>query len=128
MLRLRPSPEGTAPHRRIGDPVPLASTHAAGTSRGMSAFVINVTFDCADPERLAGFWAEVTGYERMEESTEDVVALRAPDSRGLRRILFFRVPEPKAVKNRVHVDLASREPAAEIERFVALGATRVGIS
>ena len=91
----------------------------------MSSFVIHVTFDCADPERLAGFWSAVTGYERMEDSTEEVVALDAPDHRGVRRMLFFKVPEPKTVKNRVHVDLAARDPAAEIERLVALGATKV---
>jgi hypothetical protein len=91
----------------------------------MTAFVIHVTFDCADPERLARFWSEVTGYERMEESTDEVVGLHAPDHRGVRRILFFKVPEPKKVKNRVHVDLASKDPAAEIDRLITLGATKV---
>lgn len=54
-----------------------------------------------------------------------MVALQAPDHRGVRRLLFFRVPEPKTVKNRVHLDLASKDPAAEIERLVGLGATRL---
>jgi len=91
----------------------------------MSAFIFHVTFDCADPERLAAFWAQVTGYARMDASTDELVALEAPDHRGVRRILFYRVPEPKTVKNRVHVDLAAKDAAAEIERLVALGATRV---
>ena len=91
----------------------------------MTAFIFHVTFDCADPERLAAFWAQVTGYHRMDVSTDDVVALEAPDHRGVRRILFYRVPEPKTVKNRVHVDLATKDPTAEIGRLVALGATVV---
>lgn len=91
----------------------------------MSAFIFHVTFDCQDPERVAAFWSEVTGYQRMAVSNDDVVALGAPDSRGVRRLLFFRVPEPKTTKNRVHVDLAAKDPSAEIERLVQLGATRV---
>ncbi len=90
----------------------------------MSAFIFNVTFDCADPGSLARFWSEVTGYP-VAEVRDDFARLQAPDKRGLRHILFFRVPEAKTAKNRVHVDLASREPEAEIERLLALGASLV---
>ena len=90
----------------------------------MSAFISNVTFDCADPRRLASFWADVTDYAVVMER-DDFVALQAPDKRGVRRILFFKVPEPKVAKSRVHVDLAAKEPEAEIERLVALGATKL---
>jgi Glyoxalase-like domain len=91
----------------------------------MSAFIFNVTFDCVDPERLAAFWSQVTGYQRSPESNDVVVALHAPDRRGVRRLLFFKVPEPKSVKNRVHVDLAAKDPQTEIERLITLGATYV---
>ena len=87
----------------------------------MSAFISNVTFDCRDPRRLAPFWGAVTGYTVLVEQ-DDFVALQAPDQRGLRRILFYRVPEPKVSKSRMHVDLAAKEPDAEIERLVGLGA------
>ncbi len=90
----------------------------------VTSFIFNVTFDCADPRTLARFWSEVTGYPIAEER-DDYVRLRAPDQRGVRHILFFQVPEPKTSKNRVHVDLASRAPDAEIERLVALGASLV---
>ena len=90
----------------------------------MSSFIFNVTFDAADPRRLASFWSQVTGYEPVMER-EDFVALQAPDKRGIRRILFFEVPEPKVVKNRMHVDLAARNPDEEIDRLVSLGATTV---
>jgi len=91
----------------------------------VSAFIFHMTFDCADPERLASFWAALTGYERMAESTQDVVALRASDHQGVRRLSFFRVPKPKTVKNRVHVDHAAKDPGVEIERLPQLGATHV---
>jgi predicted enzyme related to lactoylglutathione lyase len=90
----------------------------------VTAFVFNITFDCEDPVRLARFWAEVTGYVVTEER-DDFVRLRAPDHRGVRHLLFFKVPEPKVVKNRLHVDLAARDPAAEVSRLCALGATEV---
>ena len=81
-----------------------------------------MTFDCADPPRLARFWAAVTGYD-VVEARDDFARLRAPDSRGVRHLLFFRVPEPKHGKNRVHIDLATRDADAEITRLCALGAT-----
>lgn len=90
----------------------------------MGSFVFNVTFDCADPRRLSDFWAAVTGYTPTE-TRDDFVRLRAPDSRGVRHLLFFCVPEPKTVKNRMHVDLATRDRETEITRLKALGATEV---
>jgi catechol 2,3-dioxygenase-like lactoylglutathione lyase family enzyme len=90
----------------------------------VTSFIFNVTFDCADPASLARFWSEATGYELVEERA-DFARLKAPDGRGVRHILFFRVPEAKSDKNRVHVDLATREPVAEIRRLMALGASLV---
>jgi hypothetical protein len=90
----------------------------------MPTFISNVTFDCADPRRLGMFWSAVTGYTTVVER-DDFVALAAPDERGVRRMLFFKVPEPKTAKNRVHLDLAAKNPAEEVDRLVALGATSV---
>jgi hypothetical protein len=90
----------------------------------MSSFIKYVTFDCADPARLSTFWSEVTGYEQTTVR-EDFAALAAPDARGVRGILFWKVPEPKSAKSRMHVDLASKSPADEIERLIALGAQKV---
>jgi len=90
----------------------------------MSSFIFNVTFDCEDPGTLARFWSDATGYDLVDER-DDFARLQAPDARGVRHILFFRVPEPKSSKNRVHVDLAASEPEAEIQRLLALGASLV---
>ena len=85
---------------------------------------MNVTFDCADPRALSDFWSEVTGY-LPTEVRDDFVRLRAPDARGVRHLLFFRVPEPKTAKNRMHVDLATRDLEPEIARLRSLGAKEV---
>ncbi|MEU3604961.1 VOC family protein [Streptomyces sp. NPDC035033] len=95
---------------------------------------VQVTIDCADPVRLAGFWCEVLGYVMPSEPVEDGVqyfACTDPSGKGP-RLLFQRVPEGKAVKNRVHLDvragtgLVGEERLAvlkaEAERLVALGA------
>jgi predicted enzyme related to lactoylglutathione lyase len=95
----------------------LASEH-------VSSFIVYVTFDCADPRSLGRFWSAATGYPAVMEE-DDFVALAAPDERGVRGILFWKVPEPKATKNRMHVDLASKDPDEEVARLVSLGATMV---
>ncbi|MFI7297813.1 VOC family protein [Streptomyces sp. NPDC050121] len=63
----------------------------------------------------------------------DLIAVRHPDDpydpdsgTGLgRRLLFQRVPEPKTVKNRLHLDLhpGAQLRAGEVERLKALGAS-----
>jgi hypothetical protein len=90
----------------------------------MSSFIKYVTFDCADPRPLSAFWSAVTGYQQVTVR-DDFAALAAPDGRGVRGILFWKVREPKSAKSRMHVDLASKDPDHEVERLVGLGARRV---
>ncbi|HEY2215764.1 MAG TPA: VOC family protein [Acidimicrobiales bacterium] len=90
----------------------------------MTAFIKYVTFDCADPAAMAAFWSGVTGYE-LVTAEDDFAALSAPDNRGVRGILFWKVPEPKAAKSRMHVDLAAKHPEDEIARIVELGGQTV---
>jgi hypothetical protein len=82
-----------------------------------------VVFDCAGPDALARFWAEVLGYklqdpppgfatweewatanEIPEDRWDAMSAIVDPEGAGA-RIFFQRVPEPKVVKNRVHLDV-----------------------
>jgi predicted enzyme related to lactoylglutathione lyase len=90
----------------------------------MAAFIYNVTFDALEPRSLGRFWSDVTNYSVAEER-DDFVMLRAPDERGIRRILFFRVEDPTPGKNRMHVDLAARDADTEIARLLTLGARLV---
>jgi predicted enzyme related to lactoylglutathione lyase len=82
----------------------------------------NVTFDCADPQRLAEFWSKATGYQ-IEQQNERMVTL-SPGQGRRPNLLFMKVPEPRTVKNRVHVDIGVSDIEAEAARLIELGATR----
>jgi hypothetical protein len=61
--------------------------------------------DAADPHRLASFWALALGYQN-EPGYDDPDGASIIDPEGsLPAIGFLRVPEPKAAKNRVHIDI-----------------------
>ena len=83
----------------------------------------NITFDCEQPARAADFWAAALGYEVKAGGNEFFAEVVHPDG-TLPNLLFIKVPEPRAVKNRVHVDLGADDREAEIARLVGLGATR----
>jgi predicted enzyme related to lactoylglutathione lyase len=81
-----------------------------------------VTFDCADPVRVATFWAAALGFELAENDPEGAY-VRDPSGRT-RGIFFQPVPEPKTAKNRLHLDVRpDTSMAAEVLRLEALGAT-----
>lgn len=113
-----------------------------------------VTFDCADPDRLATFWAAALAYEKQappeehdtweaflvasgvpEDEWNSASAVVDPEGKG-HRLYFQQVPESKTAKNRVHLDINVGERGApleerrakadaEAERLVGLGATMV---
>ena len=114
---------------------------------------VQVVFDCADPDRVARFWAAALGYKLQDppegfdswdafleaqgvppEDRNSASAIVDPDGK-LPRIYFQQVPEGKVVKNRVHLDLnvsgggktpveeRQRRVDAEVERLLSEGAT-----
>ena len=90
----------------------------------MTSTVDSLTFDCAEPKAVADFWCAALGYD-LVEIDEDGADIRDPKGEGW-PMLFLVVPEGKAVKNRVHLDLRPPESmAAEVERVKALGATEL---
>ena len=90
----------------------------------MTSSLRAVTFDCADAATLAGFWANVLGRQVAEDPTSEHAVLLPGDTSGL-RIVFNKVPEPKTVKNRLHLDVISETFDAEKERLLNLGAQRL---
>ncbi|MEK9524094.1 VOC family protein [Streptomyces venezuelae] len=89
----------------------------------MSSLVRHVTIDCADAYALATFWAQVLDAKVSDEdSPGDEEALVETPGAGL---LFIQVPEAKAVKNRIHLDLQPQDRTRdeEVERLLGLGAT-----
>jgi len=120
------------------------------------AVPFQVTFDCADPDAQATFWAAALDYivQPPPEGYADwpgflaahgitavagtASAVVDPEGKGP-RIYFQRVPEPKTAKNRMHLDLnvsdkrhvgpeaGQQRVDAAVERLVSLGATRVRV-
>jgi len=120
----------------------------------MSVREVQITFDCADPAVLAGFWCEVLGYQMQppppdfgswsealdawgapSEERNSRSAAVPPDGESGPRLFFQRVPEGKTDKNRLHLDVRAAPGTqddermtaldAEATRLVGLGATRV---
>lgn len=91
----------------------------------MTVRLYQVVIDARDPQALARFWADVLG-QRVLCATRDEVIVGA-DEQAYPGLCFVPVPEGKAVKNRLHLDLDPDDRDAEVERIVALGATRVDV-
>jgi predicted enzyme related to lactoylglutathione lyase len=80
-----------------------------------------LTFDSAEPVRVATFWASALGFELVDPDPEGAFVL--DPSKRTKGLFFQPVPEPKTVKNRVHLDLRPPETMAlEVARLTALGA------
>lgn len=113
----------------------------------MTSRFSEIVIDCRDPKRLAEFWCAVLRYHVLEER-EDLIEIGPSDipndppeafleewkartraAPSAPTIVFVVVPEGKAVKNRVHIDLSPIDSTheEEVERILALGAARADI-
>ncbi len=96
----------------------------------MSIRIQCLCIDATDPAGLAFFWEAALGWRRTYDKDEQVV-LEPPEGSQEEGIvpdlLFLRVPEDKAGKNRLHVDLRPDDQAAEVMRLEGLGARRIGV-
>lgn len=96
----------------------------------MSLAIQCVVVDSRDPSRLAAFWQEALGWRRTEEQPDEVCLeppAGSPQDGVAPDLLFLRVPEEKALKNRLHLDLRPRDQAAEVARLERLGARPVEV-
>lgn len=103
----------------------------------MTSRFTELTVDCRDPERLAAFWCEVLDFKVIDRSeglveigswvptVEEVRARQMPPT----PLVFIRVPEGKAVKNRLHLDVSPIDgsTADEVARLIGLGATTTDV-
>jgi predicted enzyme related to lactoylglutathione lyase len=90
--------------------------------------VAAVVLDCARADALTPFWAEATGWD-VHKSQENFASLRSPDGSGP-FLELLQTPDTKAVKNRLHVDvapLADGQTEAEARRLEKAGAVRLDI-
>ena len=84
-----------------------------------------VNVDATDPEALGRWWLEALGWVIVNDDPEEFEIRETPDR--LPGLLFVRVPEPKTVKDRLHLDFRPDDRDAEVERLLALGATRADV-
>ena len=86
-----------------------------------SPSIAAVTFDCADAAALGTFWGTVLGRTLADDASSEYANLP-----GSPPLMFFAVPEGKAAKNRVHLDIAVDDLPAAVDRAIGLGAKRLG--
>jgi predicted enzyme related to lactoylglutathione lyase len=94
----------------------------------MASVIRNITVDATDALKLARFWAEVLGWNVYHDDDPEVLlAPQFPPAGPAPTMLFIPVPEPRTVKNRIHVDVQpqGRTRDEEVERLLGLGASIV---
>jgi predicted enzyme related to lactoylglutathione lyase len=84
---------------------------------------VDLVLDCAEPKQLADFWREALNYRDYYLDTN--VAVLVPKEGNASPLVLQGVPEPKAGKNRMHLDIVVDDIEPEIARLQALGATRL---
>jgi hypothetical protein len=94
----------------------------------MAARLTEVIVDCLDPGLVADFWLRVLDYQVIDRGPNGELEIGAADGRGP-TLVFVRVPEPKTLKNRLHLDLnpSGQDQAAELQRLLSLGARQVDV-
>jgi catechol 2,3-dioxygenase-like lactoylglutathione lyase family enzyme len=83
----------------------------------------SVVIDCNDFDTMLVFWQEALGYVPRDPPEPDWVVLRDPNGNNV-NVSLQQVPEKRLGKNRLHLDLYTDNPEAEIERLLGIGATR----
>jgi hypothetical protein len=93
----------------------------------MPVRIHHVVIDTHDLPGLARFWAAALRWQVLSERDREVVV--GPTLDGPVGLCFMPTDEPKAVKNRVHLDLTTtaEDRDREIERLLSLGARRVDV-
>jgi predicted enzyme related to lactoylglutathione lyase len=84
---------------------------------------LEFVLDCVEPSVLASFWREALGFR--DYFTDEDISVLVPEAESGSPLILQRVPEPKAGKNRMHLDIIVEEIEPEIDRLVALGARRL---
>jgi hypothetical protein len=81
--------------------------------------------DARDPGGLGNWWREALGWIVVNDDDDEFEIRPTPDR--LPGLLFVPVPERKTIKNRLHLDFRPDDRDAEVERLLALGATRADV-
>jgi Glyoxalase-like domain len=85
-----------------------------------------IAVDAADAAALAGFWSRLLDRPIADGANQYFAVVPAAPDGSVPALMFLAVPESRSGKNRLHLDLVSPDQPAEVDRAIALGATRVG--
>ena len=80
-----------------------------------------IVWGVKDVERAVAFWSEALGYEVRYHAPDDFAILKPKSGSGV-QLSISKVTSEKAKRH--HLDLFAEDPQAEVERLLALGATR----
>ncbi|GAA4987602.1 VOC family protein [Kineococcus glutinatus] len=81
----------------------------------------DLCLDARDHQALADWWCRFLGYVRRDDERDPAWPVPIVDATGLGPLIWIvPVPEPKTVKNRMHVDVSGRT-----DELLAAGATLV---
>ena len=81
--------------------------------------------DAGDPASLGNWWRDTLGWVIVNDDPEAFEIRRAADR--IPGLLFVRVEEAKATKNRLHLDFRPDDQTREVDRLLELGASLVEI-
>ena len=95
------------------------------TMRPMSLEWEQIVVDADDPGGLGSWWSEALGWVIVNDDPEEFEIRPAADR--LPGLLFVRVDEAKATKNRLHLDFRPDDQTREVDRLLDLGASRADI-
>lgn len=84
---------------------------------------VDLVLDCAEPKQLADFWREALDYRHYY--SDATITVLVPKEGIASPLVLQGVPEPKAGKNRMHLDIVVDDIESEVDRLKALGAHRI---
>ena len=90
---------------------------------------VSIGIDSSDPVKTAWWWSDALGWPIVSSFDGEVEIAPIGGERGP-ALIFVAVPEPKTVKNRIHLDLVSDDADHQqqtVERLIAEGATRIDV-
>lgn len=102
----------------------------AGRLRGFYDRLVSLEWeqtivDARDPSTLGRWWREALSWVVVNDDPDEFEI--RPSADRLPGLLFVRVPESKMIKNRLHLDFRPDDRDVEVERLLALGATRADV-
>ncbi len=95
----------------------------------MASVLTEVIIDCKDPLRVAQFWRDVLAWPMVEDARGYCWLSATGEPTAPPLLVFVPVPEPKTLKNRLHLDVnpSGCDQDEELDRLLALGARRVDV-